>query len=294
MILHVRPPRPKGFPTAGVRRAIANVGPEGPFPDLWKHYKRYFMQAQCRKCAWCENPVLGEYGAVDHHAPKSEVGILVAAGQEKPWQNATSGRRVDRFCSGYWWLAWEWDNWLLSCTICNSEWKRTLFPVAETPRPTPARGSTYTSLLLSPFGTVNPLDHLEFDETGQISARNGSPKGNATITTCGLWRPSLVSFRHDLAQDAARHCRAFMLGEEGALVTLRRLADDRRPFAGVIRSIVRQQLGLDWSTFSKLPTEDPPVPRARPAPPPLAQIRRRAIPKGAWCAAWCRREQPAR
>ncbi|MBZ4331365.1 hypothetical protein ACIHQR_08800 [Corallococcus coralloides] len=63
-------------------------------------------------CAFCERG-LGEdrRGDVEHFRPKSAA------------KEATH--------NGYWWLAYEFENYLLSCSTCNSSHKRTLFPLEQ-------------------------------------------------------------------------------------------------------------------------------------------------------------------
>ena len=66
----------------------------------------------------------------------------------------------------------DWDNHFLSCHRCNSFLKGVDFPVDAAGQPA----------LLHP-ATDNPSDHLELEPTnGRLMARNGSLKGDATIT----------------------------------------------------------------------------------------------------------------
>jgi hypothetical protein len=51
---------------------------------------------------------------------------------------------------GYYWLAYEWSNLLISCQLCNQEFKKNRFPLLNPTRACQDPHST-TSLARSPF-----------------------------------------------------------------------------------------------------------------------------------------------
>jgi len=144
------------------------------------------------KCAYCEcNPNVGAYTEIEHYRPKK---------------------------GGYYWLAFEWSNLLLSCTKCNklksykfplkdggnplkklpdsSDWKATSEPLlSEQP------------LLLNPEVThenknayynnekIGPITkHLKFNKNGKV--KDLSDEGKKTIELLRLnQRPELVIAR---------------------------------------------------------------------------------------------------
>ncbi|MDQ2687964.1 MAG: hypothetical protein M3Y28_08875, partial [Armatimonadota bacterium] len=63
--------------------------------------KQALMDAQHGKCCYCER-VIGEDGDVEHFRPKAAVCQGAGLPQETP---------------GYYWLAYDWDNFLLACPI---------------------------------------------------------------------------------------------------------------------------------------------------------------------------------
>lgn len=229
---------------------------------LWKKHKGAFIEAQHGKCAYCEQPSMNHPGAVEHYAPKSEVHELIADGKEKENTASVVGRETRQICpTGYWWLAYDWNNWLFACERCNTGWKRCLFPVREKTRKLPPRqGVRETPVLLHPFGRVDPDRHLRFTELGQIVAHDGSDRGVETIRTCGLDRESLRRVREGFAEDAYRHVKVLQVSivardhhrASDAIKSLLSLGDNRRPHAGMIRSIVRAELGCDWSQLPML------------------------------------------
>jgi hypothetical protein len=267
MLGFVRPPKPPGFEAAmrpfrrAVRAAIA-AGIRPDFEDLWGAYKDRFIEAQHGKCAYCEAWSLNHPGAVEHHAPKTEVHELEAPGAEVDRTSRVRGRTTPVVSdTGYWWLAYAWDNWLFACERCNSAWKRCLFPVREVPRRLPPRQRVAeTPLVLHPFGRVDPVNHLEFSAVGQISARRRSVFGEATIATCGLDRESLRRARERRAADTHRHVDCLLKGLDDdnidrardAAASLLSLGAADAPHAGMVRGIIKSQLRCSFAEVAKL------------------------------------------
>lgn len=237
------------------------------FYEAWRVYKNVYAYAQFDKCGFCECKVLATgHGDVEHYRPKSEIAMLAddTTTHGRPQQSSASleGRQLKVISDfGYWWLAYSWTNYLFSCAICNRTYKRTLFPVNEDPRPIPPRQRPSkkfpkeTPLLLDPFGAEDPADHLHFYDWGDIIERNSSPYGKATILICGLDRPALVNDREPYA------IRAYELASElrkpprerdpKTLRDCYRSGREDSPFSGMVRSILRQEAGIDWKEVVK-------------------------------------------
>lgn len=246
------------------------------FKDAWADYKTVLAEHQHGKCGFCEafvNTVSA--GDVEHYAPKSEVGELNDSapsswGEEEPHSNRVLRKReVHRACTrGYWWRAYAWDNYLFACGNCNQKWKRTLFPLAEGPRTSPpAPGAPETPLLLHPFGTIDPVEHLRYNDFGAIEAAPNSAHGAATIRTCYLDRGSLTRARAADASAAFELTRRLRVarsqlnsahGDTARVVLMEtlgdllRLGDERHQFAGMVRSIARQRTGCSWEQLVAL------------------------------------------
>ncbi len=160
------------------------------------------------KCAYCETKVNAPAARdIEHYRPKARIDPGTGEEQIEP---------------GYYWLAADWDNLLLSCPGCNrrqrqleefengtigftedAHGKLDLFPlVPHTPR---ARSHTDNlsmeepgRLLLNPC-LDQPEKHLRYDKEGHIFARKHggkpSPKAVASIDAYVLWRMPLVKER---------------------------------------------------------------------------------------------------
>ena len=108
--------------------------------------KEQMMKDQHGKCAYCEQYKNGDFGCVEHYRPKGGFGSPL----QKP---------------GYYWLAYEWQNLLFSCSECNTSYKRNLFPlVNENARNIEHRDiSNEEPAIINPV-TTDPGDHIEFSE----------------------------------------------------------------------------------------------------------------------------------
>ena len=145
-----------------------------------------------KKCAFCEaNISSGAAYDVEHFRPK------------KSTKNATH--------KGYYWLGYEWTNFLLSCQKCNREYKKTLFPVNGTKATAPSKINFNASenriqsnnlleeesLLLHPC-LDNPADNLYFTSNGNI--KHKTSKGEKSIEIYGLKRKELVESRQKIVK----------------------------------------------------------------------------------------------
>lgn len=156
------------------------------------------------KCAYCESKFLHVYsGDVEHFRPKGE--ITEANPPKKP---------------GYYWLAAEWDNLLLSCRNCNQKLKHQIhgrtgkktmgkmnqFPLSDESKRVRSHNSPNGisdeephRLLLNPC-IDNPEDHLEYDDQYAVirpkkSGGVPSEKGAKSIEVYVLQRVPLVIAR---------------------------------------------------------------------------------------------------
>ncbi|HSF83472.1 MAG TPA: hypothetical protein VLA49_19695 [Anaerolineales bacterium] len=282
MIQFTPPPEPPDFPTSvatakneiegKIKSPGASTGSSDSkkkvslkFPDLWKKYKAEFSKAQFGKCGYCEILVIvGQPGDIEHYAPKGEVWEYnpQEPGEERPDLATVAGRKPKKLAKqGYWWLAYEWSNYLLSCIVCNQYWKGAIFPVAENVRKLPpVKEVEETPLLLNPFRGVKPADHLSFTDFGQIEARDNSPEGLATITTCGLDRESLIRSRKGIAKSAYQLARELSeaLDQENQPAIKRifsaflDLGNQEAVHSGMVRIIFEEQCGITWDQLEFL------------------------------------------
>ena len=216
------------------------------FKNLWTDYKHHFGKAQFNgKCAFCESRIAaGQPGDVEHYRPKTAICEPDTPGNRDDSGGQSPGRTYQaKSQPGYWWLAYEWTNYLYSCATCNRTWKRNSFPLRgarSTMEPGAEDGEQ--PLLLNPFHT-DPEPHFSFDEFGQIHGL--TEEGEITIDRCGLDRQSLITERFRIAEKFEGFVEMLeggMLTAEGFDRLVADLCTDEAEYAGLARSLSAQWL----------------------------------------------------
>lgn len=182
--------------------------------DDFKAYRREEVRDALKdmfngKCAYCERPVAGGGGEeIEHYRPKKGVSEADELGIDHP---------------GYWWLAMDWSNLVLSCEHCNQWRKRQVeipddvvtveelktffesdpratgsgkqnsFPTADNVWITDPAADVASEkpLIIDPSADGNPEDHLDwviFKGASTVRAKNGSKAGEASRKILGLNR----------------------------------------------------------------------------------------------------------
>lgn len=69
--------------------------------EVWRTFYDLLPEALKKKCWYCEAEEIRSDVPVDHFRPKNRV-------------------EEEREHNGYWWLAYDWENYRCACTFCNS------------------------------------------------------------------------------------------------------------------------------------------------------------------------------
>ncbi len=99
--------------------------------NRWKPAKDELKKDSHDKCAYCEAPTsVVAFGDVEHFRPKSD----------------------------YWWLAYCYENYLVSCQLCNQKFKGAKFPIANSKLKPPVniRKNTADSTIASKASLLTP------------------------------------------------------------------------------------------------------------------------------------------
>lgn len=187
--------------------------------------KEALKKAQHGKCAFCESRITHvQYGDVEHFRPKK--GFL-------------RGKTLTR--PGYYWLAYDWDNLLLACQICNQRHKRNAFPLLRgSLRARSHLGSLVKErpVFIHP-GWEDPSREIEF-RLHVPYPRNGSIRGRRTIQGLGLKRRELMEER-ERHLDKIKAIKNLVWicppgpEREEAEALLRRAQMDDAPYAAMVR-----------------------------------------------------------
>jgi hypothetical protein len=254
--------------------------------------KPAYILLQQNKCVFCERQLESpEYGRIEfdleHFRPKSSVAAWPTAAPHAPSFSFPTGAAG----TGYYWLAYDPQNYAASCKTCNSPLKANFFPVAGRRG---AAGRTIDKLSAEKPFLCYPLGDLDEDPeklvtfmatTAVPAARAGHRRRRGEV---------IIEFFQLNRRDMLHRERARLISILGT--SLRALADgsgddmDRTvvtnmqaagvPHAGCLRAFDRlwridQTLGRDVLNacrayaFSVTGTKPP----APPAPPPLRHRR---------------------
>lgn len=156
--------------------------------SIFKSVKEDLMKLSNSKCSFCESKLKGaSIFEIENFRPKG---------------GARGFDSKEYAPVHYWWLAYEWENLLITCQLCNRH-KRDLFPL-ENENFRSRIGAVGKELLLEkPLlidpSSDNPDEHLDFDENG--FAIDLTLRGKVSIEVYGLNRSELVSSRKEVARN---------------------------------------------------------------------------------------------
>jgi uncharacterized protein (TIGR02646 family) len=145
--------------------------------------------AQYGKCCYCEAQFdHAAHGDVEHFRPKAG------------WVQGSE--RLNK--PGYYWLAYDWDNLLFSCQICNQSHKRNRFPLSVPGGRAISHHDAVndeTPLFIHP-AIEHPAEFIHFKEEMPVAV-NGNERGKVTIEGLGLDREPLNEKRRTVLNQVA-------------------------------------------------------------------------------------------
>lgn len=137
-----------------------------------KQVKRRLIKIQHGKCCFCEVFISHSPGDVEHFRPKGRYRKDERSGFSYP---------------GYFWLAYDWENLLLCCEICNRSFKKNFFPLHDENKRVHFPNTDCTlegPLFLNPF-VDKPEDLITYIGTEPFPVNNNL-RAKKTIKYVGL------------------------------------------------------------------------------------------------------------
>jgi hypothetical protein len=246
---------------------------------IWSAVKPVYMRLQHNKCVFCERKLETEtYGKIEHDLehfrPKSSVLAW-------PDPNRHPGVRFpygtgDDAPAGYYWLAYDLENYAAACKVCNTSFKLNYFPIAGF-RATPTTVlAEEMPLLCYPLGELDadPQSLVTFTATTAVpAAQDGHDRrrGEIIIEFFGLNK------RENLHFERAEIISAFgggLLAARNNLInqTQKQIIDEAKssffPHAGCLRAFLKlwlddQPLAVQvyQSCFKYMWSQRAPIPR---------------------------------
>lgn len=253
--LNQRPPEPsylRGQTVSKIKQELAEKIATGhqlksdDFESYWlnSNVREPLWHLHHGKCCYCERKRwIKRESDIEHYRPKSEV--------------TGEGNHP-----GYWWLAYEWTNYLFSCKPCNEDHKRNHFPLLPgSPRAVDPNDnlSAERPVLLNPIDD-EPESCISYDWwTGgglfvKALGYDNDGRGSETIKILGLNDDQLMEERAEvlgLLQGLAESM--IQMRQKGNAPEIKRLAakirdqtSANRTFAGFKRAYFRSQGLADY------------------------------------------------
>lgn len=162
--------------------ALKAKGKNYKFKPIWKELKVHLQDIFHGNCAYCRASYLATaFGDVEHYRPKGRV-------EDDPKH------------PGYYWKAYDFDNYLPSCSKCNRKEKRSKFPIHGTRATSPTDPLDLEKpLLINPFlkefsESIKILPSTHVPDSKEDSPGWAVPLdefGKESIKVYGLNRPYL-------------------------------------------------------------------------------------------------------
>lgn len=143
--------------------------------DIYGHndVKAALKTIQKDTCCFCESKVTQvAYGDIEHFRPKSAFKTTKGQPLQKP---------------GYFWLAYDWNNLLFSCQVCNTSYKGNLFPLIDETKRAHSHAFSISHeepIIINP-SMEEPSLHIDFY---QEIPYGKTQRGKETIQLLGLDR----------------------------------------------------------------------------------------------------------
>ncbi len=197
--------------------------------EVWRRVKQFIFALANDMCGYCEGEVLlVTAGEVEHYRPKARV----------------DGEKKHR---GYYWLAYEFSNYVPSCSNCNgARGKANQFPISGARALTSADDLAQEKpLLLHPF-EHDPGKHLRFVVGGPqltVGTVEGvTPEGKTSVDVYRLNRGPLQVERQRVINDLRANLARIFVDREARARLISELKDGTRPFASTALATYRAWL----------------------------------------------------
>jgi uncharacterized protein (TIGR02646 family) len=148
-----------------------------------KEVKDLLVEIYQGKCCYCERKFLEiDDLDVEHFRPKGGF-------------RQSFDQKIDEL-PGYYWLAYDWENLLLSCRSCNQRYKKTFFPLENPAERARSHHDDFTRerpWFVDPV-RQDPREHIDFVDD---APRGLTLQGQKTIDGLGLCRAGLKGERRN-------------------------------------------------------------------------------------------------
>lgn len=207
--------------------------------SIWNDFKPILIRYFGEKCWYSECDLTGSFGDVDHFRPKLR---------------STDENNRAILDEGYWWLAYDYLNYRLSCEKCNRPFgdggKRDCFPLRPGTMPAVFPRKDDISLLLDPC-ELQDVQLIDCDETGEIISL--SRDSYERIRVCASKRIYNWNCFNAARRDIRNKCKIalelFEMAYESDsdklgrhLAQIKDLIDDLTPYSSFAKKYIKQRI----------------------------------------------------
>ena len=214
--------------------------------NIWSEFKQILIRYYGEKCWYSECDLTGSFGDVDHFRPKNK---------------STDENKNVILPDGYWWLAYDYMNYRLSCEKCNRLFenggKQDCFPLKPGTCPAILPHSNDVPLLLDPCD-AHDVQLIDCDENGNIiSLCNDSfDKKRINISRKVYNWKCFNAARRKIRGSCKIALEQFDVFYEIApdklvlpLTTLKELSDDKSPYSSFAKKYIKNWIeGKPYAT----------------------------------------------
>lgn len=229
------------------------------FEDIWStdDNKKILSKMQFGKCGYCDSILDENAPHIDHFYPKSQISKF-EGGKSIPFHPQYTGRKQTILTiNGFWWLAYDWNNYVLTCSTCNGKFKKDIFPIKEKLKKNFLEKKKYTPLIFNPFNNIKQYKYFTYTQFGLIQPVKKNNIAKNTIYVYGLDRTQLSRKRKNICSEALNLIYEFIdkksnnkpyVNELNRLIEIGHISSE---FSSVIKSIFFEITGIHWDLFEK-------------------------------------------
>ena len=207
--------------------------------SIWSEFKQILIRYFGEKCWYSECDLTGSFGDVDHFRPKNR---------------SSDENNIVILDDGYWWLAYDYLNYRLSCEKCNRKFgdggKQDCFPLKPGTLAATAPNKDDTPLLLDPC-ELRDVQLIDCDEAGEIlslSANDYEKKRVSISKRIYNWN-CFNSARKDVRNKCKMALEVFELVYETSpdklepsLAQIKKLTDDQTPYSSFAKKYIKNRI----------------------------------------------------
>lgn len=206
---------------------------------IWTDLKSLLVETYGEKCWYSECDLTGSFADVDHFRPKNQ---------------SKDENGSDILPDGYWWLAYDYINYRLSCEKCNRPFgiggKSDYFPIKAGTAPAQMGNHNDIPILLDPC-SKDDVELIDCNDTGRIIALSSDPEKRHRVAISNRiynWnlfdnsRKTIRSRCQTILEQFEIFYEKAPEGLRPTLIQLKALTDETAPYSSFAKRYIRNKI----------------------------------------------------